>query len=137
MLSRRASALMGMPRGFWAMISSAWKACWAVDSTRPDPRRPSPPLVSSGTAAPFGGDRVRLAYRLAWLAARGRVVGQGPVAGRHGRPDAQDQPEHQVGDGGHGPADQGRGVGDQLVAGGLAGQGGIRTRPIRAVTARP
>src|SRR4029453_5064680 len=117
MLSRRASALMGMPRGFWAMISSAWKACWAVDRTRPDPRRGCPPLVASGTATPFDGDRIRLAYLLAWLTPRGRVLGRGPVAGRHGRPYAQDQPEHQVGDGGHGQADQFRRAGDQLVAG--------------------
>src|SRR4029450_13536678 len=77
-LSRRASALMGMPRGFWAMISSAWKACWAVDRTRPDPRRPSPPLVvASGTATPFGGDRdpVQLTDSPGWRPAVGSAAG--------------------------------------------------------------
>src|ERR671915_413032 len=109
MLSRRASALMGMPRGYWAMISRAWKACWAVESTRPDPRRPCP--VASGTATPFRGADQLTSWStpflvVAFLSGGGLLPIRTGRPGGHGRPGAKGEPVDQVLGGEHRPAEQ-------------------------------
>src|SRR5215211_9454799 len=128
MLSWRASALTGMPRGWRAMISRAWRTWRAVLSVRPDTPRsgpgPSPPASdmrppprhlwrSTGEVYPYP-DKGNPSG-----SPHDRQTSRASGASRAGRPERHDPPKAEPVDEVHGhiggPADARRGVGDQAA----------------------
>src|SRR6266545_5441666 len=140
MFRRLASALIGMPLGCWAMISRAWRACWAVLSTRPEAAALDEGLFPSGTSAPSCGSVPAVYPARLTLPRHCRRRRRAPPRLRQWpdhRPPAEGEPVEHVLGGEGGPAHDAGGVRDRRATPEQVGGQGQHTRPMSAITASP